>query len=79
MPTIHRPFIFLSISLLLIFYLTMSTEIPVSAPAPQDLHYKYTVLKGFFMQSEDDTDDKKFDFVCTLLRRGEDCVERENY
>jgi hypothetical protein len=33
---------------------------------PQDFHYKYTVQKGLFMQSEDSTDDTKFDFVQTL-------------
>ncbi|KAH8723436.1 histidine phosphatase superfamily [Phaeosphaeriaceae sp. PMI808] len=32
--------------------------------APQlDHHFKYTVLKGYFMQSEDSTDDQKFDFI----------------
>ncbi|USP78943.1 hypothetical protein yc1106_06217 [Curvularia clavata] len=28
----------------------------------QDYHYKFTVQKGFFMQSEDETDDGSFDF-----------------
>lgn len=33
----------------------------------QDFHYKFTVQKGFFQQSEDETDDKEFDFVCSLI------------
>lgn len=35
--------------------------------ADQDYHYEFTVQKGFFMQSENETDDKEFDFVCFLL------------
>ncbi|KAF3007897.1 hypothetical protein E8E13_011022 [Curvularia kusanoi] len=35
---------------------------PVSATPPVDFHYKYTVQKGLFLQSEDSTDDTKFDF-----------------
>ncbi|EFQ89969.1 hypothetical protein PTT_13574 [Pyrenophora teres f. teres 0-1] len=38
-----------------------STALVGEAP-PRDFHYKYTVQKGFFMQSEDETDDSKFDF-----------------
>ncbi|ORY14056.1 histidine phosphatase superfamily [Clohesyomyces aquaticus] len=31
-------------------------------PAPGPSHFKYSTVKGVFLQSEDDTDDKKFDF-----------------
>ncbi|KAG9204390.1 hypothetical protein G6514_000846 [Epicoccum nigrum] len=37
-----------------------STPVPVTPP--QDFHYKYTVQTGLFLQSEDSTDDTKFDF-----------------
>ncbi|KAF2832352.1 phosphoglycerate mutase-like protein [Ophiobolus disseminans] len=58
------PIFFLSVVLILIFYFTMSDrdQIPVPAEPPQDFHFNYTVLKGYFMQSEEDTDDTKFDF-----------------
>ncbi|EDU45207.1 phosphoglycerate mutase family protein [Pyrenophora tritici-repentis] len=42
-----------------------SSDSPSTAPAqppPPGFHYKYTVQKGFFMQSEDETDDSEFDF-----------------
>jgi hypothetical protein len=63
-----RPVIFLSILLVFLFYFSMSTTdhtstVPVPAEPPMDYHFKYTVQKGFFMQSEDETDDKTFDFV----------------
>jgi hypothetical protein len=38
-------------------------QVPVPAEPPRDFHFKYTVLKGLFLQSEDSTDDKTFDFV----------------
>jgi hypothetical protein len=43
----------------------MSNSIPTPVPAssPQDFHFEYTVQKGIFMQSEEETDDEKFDFV----------------
>ncbi|KAH7411986.1 histidine phosphatase superfamily [Phaeosphaeria sp. MPI-PUGE-AT-0046c] len=37
-------------------------NVPVSSGPPQDYHFKYTVLKGYFQQSEDETDDTSFDF-----------------
>jgi hypothetical protein len=40
-------------------------HVSVSAEPPRDFHFKYTVLKGYFMQSEDSTDDTTFDFVCS--------------
>ena len=42
---------------------TPSYSTPVPATPPQDFHYKYTVQKGLFLQSEDSTDDTNFDFV----------------
>jgi hypothetical protein len=45
---------------------SISHSTPVPTTPPQDFHYKYTVQKGLFMQSEDSTDDTKFDFVQTL-------------
>ena len=52
---------------MIFLYYTMSStpphSTPVPATSPQDFHYKYTVQKGLFMQSEDSTDDTKFDFV----------------
>lgn len=41
-------------------------KVPVPAKPPRDFHFKYTVLKGYFMQSEDSTDDVTFDFVRLL-------------
>lgn len=32
-----------------------------------DFHFRYTVQKEYFMQSEKETDDLKFDFVCPLI------------
>lgn len=45
-----------------------SDPVPVGSGSGkvQDFHYKFTVQKGFFQQSEDETDDKEFDFVCSL-------------
>ncbi|KAH7383837.1 histidine phosphatase superfamily [Pyrenochaeta sp. MPI-SDFR-AT-0127] len=42
----------------------MSTpaQIPVPATPPRKFHFKYTIQKGYFQQSEDSTDDKEFDF-----------------
>jgi hypothetical protein len=49
-----------------------SSVVPVPAEPAVDYHFRYTVQKGFFMQSEDETDDKSFDFVryifCLLFR-----------
>jgi hypothetical protein len=55
--------------LILVFYFSMSAThlVPVPAEPPRDFHFKYTVLKGYFMQSEDSTDDVTFDFVCIHL------------
>ncbi|KAF2707957.1 phosphoglycerate mutase-like protein [Pleomassaria siparia CBS 279.74] len=37
---------------------------PLHAPGVTDLyHFQYETVKGFFMQSEDGTDDSKFDFM----------------
>jgi hypothetical protein len=46
-----------------------SSTIPVPTDPPQDFHFKYTVQKGHFLQSEDSTDDLTFDFVrpCLIL------------
>lgn len=44
-----------------------SHSIPIPGPAPRDFHYKYTVEKGLFLQSEDSTDDTTFDFVSFSL------------
>jgi hypothetical protein len=41
----------------------------MSAPSVltgEDFHFKYTVQKGFFAQSEEETDDAGFDFVCWI-------------
>jgi hypothetical protein len=43
-----------------------TNKVSVPAEPPRDFHYKYTVLKGYFMQSEDSTDDVTFDFVRLL-------------
>lgn len=58
-----------SIAFISVFYLGMSTAghsdpVPVGSGSGkvQDFHYKFTVQKGFFQQSEDETDDKEFDF-----------------
>ncbi|KAI4712415.1 hypothetical protein J4E89_002682 [Alternaria sp. Ai002NY15] len=39
-----------------------TSTVPVPAEPALDYHFKYTVQKGVFMQSEDETDDKSFDF-----------------
>jgi hypothetical protein len=51
---------------LLFFMMHPSSASPVTAQAPVDepFHYNYTTITGFFLQSEADTDDKTFDFVC---------------
>jgi hypothetical protein len=61
----NRPIFFVSVILILLFYFTMSShdQIPFPASPPRDFHFKYTVLKGYFLQSEDSTDDQTFDFV----------------
>lgn len=42
-------------------------QVPVAAQPPLQFHFQYTVQKGYFQQSEDSTDDKKFDFVSIRL------------
>jgi hypothetical protein len=37
--------------------------VPAAEEVERDFHFKYTVQKGYFLQSEDSTDDKTFDFV----------------
>lgn len=59
----HRPIFFISFVLIVLFYFTMSDKTPTPAAPSQAFHFKYTVLKGYFMQSEDSTDDSTFDFV----------------
>ncbi|KAF1848904.1 phosphoglycerate mutase family protein [Cucurbitaria berberidis CBS 394.84] len=52
-----------------------STQIPAPAEPPHKSHFKYTVQKGYFLQSEDSTDDKEFDFRKSnfgLINRGYD-------
>ncbi|KAF1833643.1 phosphoglycerate mutase family protein [Decorospora gaudefroyi] len=39
-----------------------SSVVPVPSDAPRDFHFRYTVQKGHFLQSEDGTDDQTFDF-----------------
>ena len=68
MLTRHRPIFFLSVLLIFLFYImssndSHSTPIPVPTKPPRDFHYRYTVQKGVFLQSEDSTDDTTFDFV----------------
>ena len=43
-----------------------TSTVPVPAEPALDYHLKYTVQKGVFMQSEDETDDKSFDFVRSI-------------
>jgi hypothetical protein len=45
------------------------STIPVqdAGKVERDFHYKYTVQKGYFLQSEDSTDDQNFDFVRQCL------------
>ncbi|KAI8930910.1 hypothetical protein NX059_011925 [Plenodomus lindquistii] len=61
------PISLLTFTFCVIIYLYLNMSLPPSeAPVPshpnQDYHYEYTVLKGLFLQSEEDTDDSKFDF-----------------
>jgi broad specificity phosphatase PhoE len=41
---------------------THTVSVPVPASPPRDFHFKYTVLPGYFLQSESSTDDTTFDF-----------------
>jgi hypothetical protein len=47
--------------------MSSSSTIPVAVPQ-QGFHFKYTVQKGYFAQSEDSTNDQEFDFVIHLSR-----------
>ncbi|CAO2650114.1 Nn.00g014060.m01.CDS01 [Neocucurbitaria sp. VM-36] len=52
-----------------------SDQIPVPAEPPRKFHFKYTVQKGYFQQSEDSTNDRDFDFKKSnfgLINRGYD-------
>ena len=40
-----------------------TAKFPTPDP-PRPVHFKYSVVKGYFLQSEEETDDTKFDFVC---------------
>lgn len=67
MLTQHRPCLLLSVVLISLLYIMSSTDShssQVPIPLPRDYHYRYTVQKGVFLQSEDSTDDAVFDFVC---------------
>lgn len=57
-------FLISTICLTTILYFAMVTpsETPIPAAPTQEFHYEYSVLKGLFLQSEDDTDDGNFDF-----------------
>ncbi|RMZ73855.1 phosphoglycerate mutase [Pyrenophora seminiperda CCB06] len=62
-----RPIFLVSSFLILLVWFNMGNDdglvrVPTPVSAPRDFHYKYTVQKGFFMQSEDETDDGRFDF-----------------
>lgn len=41
----------------------MAAVAPVSRKPSSGFHHDFETLKGFFAQSEDGTDDSKFDFV----------------
>lgn len=63
--TLGRPIIFAAFLAVLFVLYVMSSKgsIPVPASPPRNYHYEYTVQKGYFMQSEEETDDKNFNFV----------------
>ena len=71
MLTITRPIFLLSTLIIFLLY-TMSSDtshsIPFPASPPRNFHFKYTVQKGFFLQSENSTDDTTFDFVRLTVR-----------
>jgi broad specificity phosphatase PhoE len=80
MLTQHRPIFFLSIFLIFLFYIMSSNDshsIPVPAAPPRDFHYRYTVQKGVFLQSEDSTNDTVFDFVCVHQPIIHPCLTRQ--
>ncbi|KAF2848363.1 phosphoglycerate mutase-like protein [Plenodomus tracheiphilus IPT5] len=58
--------LFLTFAICLVLYLyfnmTSSPQSPIPAAPPQNYHYEYTVVKGLFQQSEQETDDSTFDF-----------------
>ncbi|PSN72424.1 phosphoglycerate mutase family protein [Corynespora cassiicola Philippines] len=39
-----------------------TAKFPTPDP-PRPIHFKYSVVKGYFLQSEEETDDTKFDFI----------------
>ncbi|KAF1937635.1 phosphoglycerate mutase-like protein [Clathrospora elynae] len=65
-------FFLVSLILVLFYYFAMSTSDQSSSVMPvagavdesegRDFYFQYTVLKGYFLQSEESTDDTKFDF-----------------
>ncbi|KAL6705087.1 putative phosphoglycerate mutase pmu1 [Coniothyrium glycines] len=61
---IRTSFVFATILAILLLYYMMGEppRIPVPASPPRDFHFTYSVQKGYFMQSEQETDDKSFDF-----------------
>jgi hypothetical protein len=43
----------------------MQSSSNVGAPTTSSAsHFKFSLVKGYFAQSEDETDDTTFDFVC---------------
>jgi hypothetical protein len=63
--TSASPIFFVSITFILLFYVTMSDKHHDAVPAESQrcFHFNYMVQKGYFQQSEDSTNDKDFDFV----------------
>lgn len=46
------------------YFFATQDKMSASAPdSPESFHYEFETLKGYFAQSEDSTDDSKFDFV----------------
>ncbi|KAF2475313.1 phosphoglycerate mutase-like protein [Lindgomyces ingoldianus] len=55
------PFLFIVTILVLFFIMHGATTLDPEATASSS-HFKYTTVKGYFLQSEDNTDSSKFDF-----------------
>jgi broad specificity phosphatase PhoE len=60
-----RPIFLISTFLIFFFFyasMDSSSNPPIPASPPRDFHFKYTILPGYFQQSESSTDDTQFDF-----------------
>ena len=63
----NRPILFIA-TLLYLFFMMQGVSDTESFAKPGDFHFEYTTITGYFLQSENDTDDSKFNFVRLPLK-----------